>query len=258
MTGGRLRNIAATDATGMISDVIIPGYLDGYDPPIVRSPLVDGSEMMSSHLFWPAFLYTVGGSASAPAAFHVDTADLSEFIDVLLDPHDWPVFSMSLAGRSRLHIIMRNVEDDSGVDYLLDPDTGGNPIQLAAMDGHFRGPALAWPELVAAAQQPEQNHTVAERLLLLLPACADSDRPSLAVDMVAQALVALGACSNVRQTSMELLDNRRYWTSCQWTTVNGIRICLGPHAYRRPGSELAPADLRLITDVFAPPDVQHL
>lgn len=238
--------------------MIISGYLDGYEPPILRSPLVDGSEMMSSDLFWPAFLYTVGGSASAPNAFDTDPADLSEFIDTLLSPHGWPVFSVPLAGRSRLHIIMRNFEDDSGVDYVLDPGTGGKSIRLALMEGHFRGPALAWPELVVAAQQPDQKHTPAERLLLLLPACADSDRPGGAVDMVAQALTALGVRSSVRQVSAELLNSRRYWTPCQWATVDDILVCLGSHAYRSLGGELAPNDLRLITDAFRPPGVERL
>jgi hypothetical protein len=237
--------------------VILSGYLDGWEPPILQSPLVDGSEVMSNDLFWPAFLFTAGGAASAPNAFDTDPADLNEFIDTLLDPSGWPVFSIPLAEHSRLRIIMRNFDDDSGVDYVLDPGTGGASIPLAALEGHFRGPALAWPELVAAAQQPDQNHTPAERLLLLLPACADSDLPNMAVDMVAQALTAVGAQSSVRQLSAELLNSHRYWTPCQWATVDDVLVCLGSHAYRSFGGELAPTDLRLITDAFSPPRVER-
>jgi hypothetical protein len=76
--------------------VIIPGYLNGYEPPFLRSPLVDGPEMMSSSPFWAAFLYAVGGPELAPSAFGSDPADLSQFIDRFLDPRRWPVFSQPL------------------------------------------------------------------------------------------------------------------------------------------------------------------
>ncbi|MFI6263152.1 hypothetical protein [Micromonospora sp. NPDC051006] len=232
--------------------MIIPGYLDGYEPPFLRSPLVDGSDMMSHTLFWPAFLFTVGGSASAPDAFNVDPADLEQIVDTFLDPSSWPVFSLPLPGHCRLHVIMRNFEDDGGVDYVLDPGTGDAAVPLAAMEGHFRGPAFAWPEVVAAAHQPDQVHTPAERLLLLVPACADSNRPRKAVDLVAEALTALGARSDVRQVSEELLNSRRYWTPCRWANVDDVLVSLGSHAYRRHGGELSPEQLRLITDTLQP------
>jgi hypothetical protein len=236
-------------------EVIISGYLDGYEPPFLRSPLIDGSQVMAGALFWPAFLYTVGGSTSAPNAFGADPADLNELIDTLLDPHSWPVFSLALAGRSRLHVIMRNFPGEGGVDYVLDPGNGGDSIPLAAMEGHFRGSALAWPELVAAAHHPGQGHAWAKRLLLLLPGCADSNRPGTAIDMVSAALTSLGAGPNARQVGTELLSSRRYWTqSCQWATVDGALVCLGSHAYRSLGSELSSSDLRLITEAFTAQD----
>ncbi|MGW2625686.1 hypothetical protein [Micromonospora taraxaci] len=132
--------------------MIIPGYLDGYEPPFLRSPLVDGSDIMSQELFWPAFLAIVGGSTSVPDAFGVDPADLEHTVDTF---------------------------------------------------------PFAWPEVVAAARQPDQDHTPAERLLLLVPACADSNRPGEAVDLVAEALTALGARSDVRQVSEELRAGTR-------------------------------------------------
>ncbi|MEV6370103.1 hypothetical protein AB0L86_24765 [Micromonospora musae] len=232
--------------------MIISGYLDGYEPPFLRSPLIDGSAVMAHALFWPAFLHTVGGSSSAPNAFDADPADLSELIDIFLDSDSWPVFSLDLAGRSRLHVIMRNFPDDGGVDYVLDPGNDGDAIPLAAMEGHFRGPALAWPELVAATHQADQGNSWGGRLLLLLPSCADSDRPSTAIDMVTAALTSLGAGPDARQVGAELLDSRRYWTqSCQWATVDGALVCLGAPAYRSLGSELSPSDLRLVTEAFA-------
>jgi hypothetical protein len=207
--------------------------------------------MMTADLFWPAFLYTVGGSASAPRAFDVDPADVNDLIDAFLDEHTWPVFSLRLAAVSRVHVVMRNLPDDGGVDYVLDPGTGGDAIPLAAMEGHFRGPALAWPELVTAAQQPDSDHTPAQRLLLLLPACADRDRPGDATRTVAGALTAVGATSHARTAAEELLNSPRYWTSdCAWTTVDDALICLGSHAYRSPDGALTPTDLRLITNAF--------
>ncbi|MEV4713936.1 hypothetical protein [Micromonospora sp. NPDC049374] len=147
---------------------------------------------------------------------------------------------------------MRNVEDEGGVDYVLDPGTGDASIRLAAMEGHFRGPAFAWPEVVAAAHQPDPDHTPAERLLLLVPACADSSRPHKAVDLVAEALATLGARSDVRQVSDQLLNSRRYWAPCRWTYVDDALVSLGRHTYRRHGGELSPEQLRLIAATLQP------
>ncbi len=231
--------------------MIIPGYLDGYEPPFVQSPLVDGSDMMEVELFWPTFLHTVGGSASAPHAFNADPADLNDVIDAFLDKHAWPVFSLRLSAVGRVHVVMRNFPDEGGIDYVLNPGRGGDVISLAAMDGHFRGPALAWSELITVAHQPDPNHTPAERLLLLLPACADRDRPTDANQTVAEALTAIGATSHTGKVSEELLNSPRYWArDCAWTIVGGALICRGSHTYRSPDGGLTPTDLRLITDAF--------
>ncbi|GAA4606248.1 hypothetical protein BJY16_005731 [Actinoplanes octamycinicus] len=232
--------------------MIIPGYLDGYEPAFVESPLIDGAEMMPSELFWPAFLHTVGGSASAPHAFGIDPADLDDVIDALLDEQRWPVFTLRTAGAGRVHVVMRNFPDEGGVDYVLDPGTGDDAIPLADMEGHFRGPALAWPELIAAAQQRDADRTPAERLLLLLPVCADRDRPADAVRVVAAALTAVGVTSDARRVAEELLDSPRYWTGdCAWTLVGDARVCSGTHAYRRLGEELTPDQLRLVTKAWS-------
>ncbi|RSM57986.1 hypothetical protein DMB66_31280 [Actinoplanes sp. ATCC 53533] len=190
-------------------------------------------------------------TGSAPHTFGVDPADLNEVIETFLEEHEWPVFSLRLAGASRMLIIMRNFPDEGGVDYVLDPGTGGNAIPLAALEGHFRGPALAWPELIAAAQLPDPDHAPAERLLLLLPVCADRDRPADATEIVAAALSAVGARSDTHQVGDELLSSPRYWArSCEWTTTDDALICLGTHAYRSLDGELTRSDRRLITNAF--------
>jgi hypothetical protein len=231
---------------------MIPGYLDGYEPPFLRSPLADGSGVMSHALFWPAFLSIVGGAASAAGAFDVDPADLEQIVDTFLDPRCWPVFSLPLSGRCRLNIVMRNFEDDGGVDYVLDPGTGEVAVPLAALEGNFRGPAFAWREVVAAAYQPDHQHSPAERLLLLVPACADSDRPTEAVDLVTNALREVGARFDVRQVGEELLDSRRHWDPCRWANSDGVLVSLGSHAYRSPGGELSPQQLRLVAEALQP------
>ncbi len=153
---------------------------------------------------------------------------------------------------------MRNVEDEGGIDYVLDPGTGDASIPLAAMEGHFRGPAFTWPKVVAAAHQPDPNHTPAERLLLLVPACAESSCPHEAVDLVAEALAAVGARSGVRQISEELLNSRRYWTPCRWEYVDDVLVGLGPHTYRRHGCYLSPEQLHLIAAILQPaPNAAH-
>jgi hypothetical protein len=231
--------------------VIIPGYLDGHGPPVSQSPLVGGAEVMSSPPFWPAFLYTVGGSSTVPAAFDVDPGDLAVLVDEFLRQDRWPVFSLPLARGNRLHIILRNFEDDSGVDYVLEPSAGDQSIALAALEGHFRGPALAWPELMVAAQQPDTDHTPAERLLLMLPAYGDSDTPDAAVDLVAAALTSVGARFDQRQVGAELLENNRYWAPCEWAAIDGVLVCLGPYSYRHSGGHLSSVDLRLVAEAFA-------
>jgi hypothetical protein len=144
------------------------------------------------------------------------------------------VFSLPLVDHGRLHVIVRNFAGDGGVDYLLEPG-GGASIPLAAFEGHFRGPGLAWAELLATAQLPDRDHTTAEPLLLLLPVCADTDPPSTALEVVSAALVSVGARSQEQDVSTELLNISGYWSPCPWTTVDDILVCLGPHTYRRPG-----------------------
>jgi len=115
--------------------VIIEGYLDGWEPPLVPSPLVDAGAMPARPGFWPAFLYAVGLSKSAAEAFDDDLADVSVLIDELVDPTAWPVLSIRLHRGHLLHIVMRNFPDDAGVDFVIAPPVGGRYIPLAAMEG---------------------------------------------------------------------------------------------------------------------------
>lgn len=232
--------------------MIIEGYLDGWEPPFATSPLVDAGAMLTRPGFWPAFLHTVGGSESAVQAFENDPADVSALIDELDNPEAWPVFPLRLHRGHLLHIVMRNFPEDAGVDYVLSPSDGGQHIPLAAMEGHFRGPALSWPELVAAARQPDDARSPAARLLLLQPVAADTDTPAGAPAIIAEALTSVGAATLQDEVAGELLQNHRYWSPATWTTVQGVRVCTGEHSYRTLGS-LTQEQLEVVDEALAAP-----
>jgi hypothetical protein len=185
--------------------------------------------------FWPAFLNWVGGSASAIHAFDDGPADVSAMFDELDNSEAWPVLALGLRQGHLLHIVMRNFPDDAGVDYVLSPADGGQHIPLAAMEGHFRGPALSWLELVAAARQPDALSPAA-RLLLLKPVAADTDTPANASAVIAAALTSVGATAFQHEVAGELAHDHRHWEPATWTTFQGLRVCTGGHSYRTLGS----------------------
>jgi hypothetical protein len=221
---------------------VIPGYLDGFFPPVSPSTLVDGAPFLADDQFWPVFLAFVGAAETAPDAFGVDPADLEQFFAELRSATAWPVFSLPVAGGHRIDIVLRNFDDDAGVDYVL--VTGDRHLSLAAIEGHFRGPALSWPELVAVAGGD------ARRLLLLLPAYADGDRPADAADVVAAALIEVGAATDVDELAEELLTIQDWDEDTRWHSDGDVVVCLGDYAYRAPGS-MTRDDLRLVTEAFS-------
>lgn len=220
---------------------MIPGYLDGFFPPVPSSALIDGAAFLHDDLFWPAFLALVGSAESAPEAFGIDPADLEEFVDALRSSTAWPVFSLPVAAGHRVDIVLRNFDDDAGVDYVL--VTEDRHLPLAAIEGHFRGPAFSWPELVAVAGRD------ARRFLLLLPACADRARPQDAADVVAAALTEVGATTEVDVLAEELLTMQDWDEDTRWHSDGEVVVCLGDYAYRSP-ADMTPADLRLVTEAF--------
>jgi hypothetical protein len=228
--------------------VIIPGYLDDAleSPP----PLVDATDELVDELFWPTFLWTVGGAATAPHAFPVDLADLEERAAEWQRLDRWPVFSLPVTD-GRLHVVLRNFEDDEGIDYVLTADA--HPmVEIAALEGHFRGPGLSWAEAVAAAgQEPED---AARRLLLLLPAVGDvATSTPRAHELVTAAVQSVGGGPLSATVAAELLAaSDRYWAEQEWTEADGVPVCLSPHSTRHP-ARASPADLRRIATAFAPP-----
>lgn len=167
-------------------------YLSGFRPPVDASVLTEAALWLDDRLFWPAFLYSIGGSPTAPIAFDVDPADVEEYTEGLHDPDSWPFLTVQLARGHCLYILFRNFDGDSGWDYLLQPAGSDTVMTLAALEGCFQGPALSWPGLLVAAGQPDPARSRAERILLLLPALGDAGLPHDAEELVATAFTAVG------------------------------------------------------------------
>jgi hypothetical protein len=223
--------------------VFLRHYLSGFRPPVDESVLNEVSPPADDALFWPAFLLTVGGSSRAAAAFDVDPVDVGLHAADLHRSESWPFLTVPLSGGHRLHVLFRNFEGDAGWDYLLQPAGADDVIALAALEGGFRGPGLAWPELLAVAAQPDTAWTRAQRLLLLLPAVGDADitHDSGAAAEVANAFTAVGGRrEHQRDVAAELLAaSGRFWGSPAWAWHRGRYVCLGPHSPRKLE---APAD----------------
>jgi hypothetical protein len=213
--------------------VFLRSYLSSFHPAVDESVLsLLGPEL--DDLFWPAFLLTVGGSRTAATAFDVDPADVEEYAEELHHPDSWPFLTVQLAGEHRLHLLFRNFEGDSGWDYLLQPAGSDSVVTLAALEGGFQGPGLAWPELLVAAAQVDSARTPAERLLLLLPAVGDVDLPSDAEELVATAFTEIGGSREYRHTlAGELLAaSRRFWGAPTWIQYEDFYVCPGSHSPR--------------------------
>ncbi len=83
-------------------------YLGGLLPPVDESVLAEAALWLDELLFWPAFLFCVGGSDSAATAFDVDPAEVEEYARKLHDPDGWPFLVVALARGHRLYILFRN------------------------------------------------------------------------------------------------------------------------------------------------------
>jgi hypothetical protein len=224
--------------------------LRGFRPAVDESVLREVEAGADDPLFWPAFLFAVGGSRTAAVAFDVDPADVEEYADDLHDPGSWPVLTVQLARRHRLYLLFRNFDGDSGWDYLLHSAGSDSVITLATLEGGFQGPGLAWPELLVAAAQPDPARTPAERLLLMLPAVGDADVSDDAGELVAAAFVAVeGRPEHAHEVAKELLTaSDRFWGSPTWIEHDGHSVCAYQHSPRN--LEAPPSRHALAADAF--------
>ncbi|BCY07003.1 hypothetical protein [Actinoplanes sp. L3-i22] len=175
----------------------IPEYLDGFQPPLACSPLIDATGWAADALFWPAFLLQVGMARSAPQAFDVDLADLDVYCQRFEQPDQWPVFTVPIAG-GRMHLIVCNLPDDAGIDWLLDADAQDGVRRSDVSEVQYAGAGLPWGLL------PEQPTS----LLMALPAFGDPDPKEQEQRTVQQALRAVGATWRINELADDLLSHR--------------------------------------------------
>lgn len=69
------------------SSVIIPGYLDGYQPAVDPATLLDATAWLDQPAVSPALLRALGGARTAIDAFDVDPAEIDAPLDQLGDPY---------------------------------------------------------------------------------------------------------------------------------------------------------------------------
>jgi hypothetical protein len=222
--------------------VKIPGY--------ENDPLIDGVHLLDERSFWPVHLLqcTRGEPGELCSTFGVEEADLWQFYDRTSDEQQWPVFSISLPSRHVLHVVYRNIAGDAGYDYVLHRPDWAATVWLATIDGHFRGPGLCWPELLAAARTGTGAGQLAApeaRMLLLLPVMADDELPADAEARLAGALTACGATGDARGLARAVLNDQGLWGPRHWRFEHGSRVTDSPWvpaawgpAVRQPG----PAD----------------
>jgi hypothetical protein len=214
----------------------LPGHED--------APLVDGIQLLEHRLFWPThLLQAIGRYELLSACFGgVTAADVGSFYEhKLADPQQWPTLPIPLRDDHQLYVVDRNFPEDYGQDYLLHHPTWPKALQLASIEGHFSGPAICWPELLAASIPPPGAVGVtqpAPRLLLLLPVLGDTKVPGEAAAIVADALAACGAVGSravLIQLAGQLLTDHRLWPPARWWhDAQANRVCDGDWSARNP------------------------
>ncbi|MEW1639083.1 hypothetical protein AB0469_34140 [Streptomyces sp. NPDC093801] len=218
--------------------VRIAGYHDG---PFGLSP-----ELLDERSFWMGHLYPCAGSGAAGGLMFGPGhawADHRAHRERLWRRAEWPLFTIPLAAGHQLHVVYRTVPDEEGVDYLVNHPDWDRAELLARTDGHFMGPGLSWPDLVAAADNGLPGGTVADphaRLLLLLPAFADSDAPPEAVDRLAAALRTRLGSQTAAPLATAMLEAQGLTGPVCWAaTENGTRINDGRYSFRNPANDFA-------------------
>ncbi|MFG2131151.1 hypothetical protein ACGFNV_25490 [Streptomyces sp. NPDC048751] len=192
--------------------------------------------------FWPAYYGPVWDEfAEEPELFGADSADVDAAGEALYSAEEvWPAFRVPLAGGHLLWIVHRNFPEDSGTDYLIAHPDWDRHACLASIEGHFSGPGLSWPELVAVAESaPAGEDGVrdpARRLLLLLPAFGDGAAPEAeAVERISGALRSVGADGEAAPELAEELLDHHFWDPPTWTarSPSPLAVCDGGYSPRR-------------------------
>lgn len=219
----------------------IPGYHDG---PFDRCP-----GLLAERMFWMEHLSS-WGSGTWRRLFGPESAwaDRQTYKQQLWQRTAWPTFTIPVAAGHRLHVIYRTPSDyhahpdEAGVDYLIHHPDWDRAELLARDDGHWIGPGLSWPELVAAANNGLPGGTTKDphtRLLLLLPACGDAALPQDAVDRLAAALRTRLGMQAAETLAPAMLEGQGWTGPVHWATDGHARICDGSHSMRNPANDFA-------------------
>ncbi|WP_370256056.1 hypothetical protein [Streptomyces sp. V4I8] len=224
----------------------VPTSLAGYAMP--GHAIAPAEHLLRLPGFWPAFYLPVWDEfAEEPEPFGADSADVDEAISALHGAEQvWPAFRIPLAGGHTLWIVHRNFPDEAGTDYLITHPDWDRHAYLASLEGHYSGPGLSWPELLAVAESaPAGAEGVVDpglRLLLLLPAFGDADVPeAAAVARISGALRAVGVAEDPASDVAERLLDHQFWDGPTWA-VRGRSPLSGATA--EPGGPLALCDGR--------------
>ncbi|BFV57655.1 hypothetical protein KCMC57_up27590 [Kitasatospora sp. CMC57] len=217
------------------ADFRIPGYDGG---PFTQRPDLDDP------LYWLTHLYSCSHSEQADELlFGADLDAADQFYRRTMAQDGWPLITLTLARDHQLHIVHRNLADDSGTDYLLHHPTWERAELLAVDDGHFMGPGLSWPELAAAADHTPGGDATSDphaRLLLLLPALGDDALPPDAVGRLASALRARTRVEDPDALATALLEGQGQCGPVSWSTIDrGVRVSGGGLSFRNPANDFA-------------------
>jgi hypothetical protein len=208
------------------------------------SPLVEASDLLADRATIAGWLGHVDQDwgAELEAAFGVTPDEVDQAAKKVLDPATWPTLRVELQSGATIWVVERNFDEDAGTDYYLDDPTWPAPIRLAALEGHYTGPAFAWEELQTALRAPPGALGVVEpavRLVALLPALGDAAAANIAAPVVVEALARLGA-RNVRETvAAQHLREGGWFSQTSWRSVGGVRTCDSQYSPRNPESRRA-------------------
>ncbi|MCX5396769.1 hypothetical protein [Streptomyces sp. NBC_00102] len=217
-----------------------PAHIPGYESDALTHP----TDLLDDTLFWLGHLHSCpAGEETEELLLGADEEAALAYHEQLWRYADWPTFTVPLAGGHRIHIVYRTFEDDPGVDYLLHQPSWDQAEYLASDEGHFMGPGLSWPELVAAADNGLPGGSTTDphaRLLLLFPAFGDEDVPEDAAVRLTAALRARTGVDDPQALAVALLDDQGPTGPVGWrTTVHGVRVGEGSHSYRNPANPFA-------------------
>ncbi len=227
-------------------------FRPGGEPVPTQALLFDAWALMDRPGFWAAHFYDVIDDEDLLAeVWQVGPDVIEEAGDLLTDRGAWPLFEIELGGGAALAAIYRNFEDELGVDYLLSTGREGAWIEIANIEGHFRGPGISWPELVRVSrrQPPEEQ---ARTLLLLAPILGDLEAEQN-LDVIADALRSCGALREVEPLAGLIASENAFFETARWsTTPDGLTVCDAHHARRT--SAMPPDELRAVTNALGGSD----